>query len=315
MQSIPVTVIALCYNHERFLIECLESIRSQTFQNFQLIVTNDYSTDGSSELIAAWLKQHYPSAIYLNHQANIGICRTLNEAISHASGEYISMIATDDVWEPEKIEKQLSVMQNVSKNVVVAYSDALQIDENSDLVSPSFIDAHLHGKTPPTGDIFDFLVARPYIPAMATLIRREAILAVGGYDSRLIYEDYDMWLRLAEHHEFIFIPGHVAKYRIVSSSMVRSKLLLTNPNYVYSECLIREKLKKISRLSSSKRYELEKFYWEFGYILYCLDDRRAIEIFMKSKFYRKKFKSMILAVILLLGMNRTRLKAALLFFR
>jgi glycosyltransferase involved in cell wall biosynthesis len=63
-----VTVIALCYNHERFLTECLESIGAQTFQDFEIIVTDDCSRDGSPELIEAWLAQHRPDALFIRHK-------------------------------------------------------------------------------------------------------------------------------------------------------------------------------------------------------------------------------------------------------
>ena len=106
-----VTVFAICYNHARFVIECLESIRNQTFGTFQLIVTDDCSTDESQAKIEAWLAAHRPDAIFIRHDRNVGLCATLNEALALATGDHISMIATDDLWEPNKIEVQLAAMR------------------------------------------------------------------------------------------------------------------------------------------------------------------------------------------------------------
>ena len=70
---------------------------------------------------------------------------------------------------------------------------------------------------------------------MSTLIRRSAIEAVGGYDERLTYEDYDMWLRLAARYEFAWLPGRVARYRIVSTSMVRTIFEKPNANHSHTQ--------------------------------------------------------------------------------
>jgi glycosyltransferase involved in cell wall biosynthesis len=73
MRTPTVTVIALCYNHERFVLDCLESIRAQTFQDFELIVIDDCSRDHSPQVIANWLAEHYPAARFIRHEVNRGI--------------------------------------------------------------------------------------------------------------------------------------------------------------------------------------------------------------------------------------------------
>ena len=67
------TVIALCYNHEPYALECLESIRKQSCQEFELVVIDDCSQDDSPKLIAAWLSHHYPSSTFIRHTANGGL--------------------------------------------------------------------------------------------------------------------------------------------------------------------------------------------------------------------------------------------------
>ena len=84
--SLPlVTVIATCFNHERFVVECLESIRAQTYPNIQLIIADDCSTDGSVPLIRDWLTQTGTVCTLILHQQNQGVCRTRNETLTHAS--------------------------------------------------------------------------------------------------------------------------------------------------------------------------------------------------------------------------------------
>ena len=96
-QSGPlVTMLAICYNHSRFVINCLESIRHQTYSNVELIVLDDCSTDNSVALINEWIARHAVDCRFVQHRVNAGVCRTLNEGITLARGKYISMIATDE---------------------------------------------------------------------------------------------------------------------------------------------------------------------------------------------------------------------------
>ena len=166
----PITVIALCFNHAGFVKTCLESIRAQTFQDFQLIVTDDCSRDDSPQLIEEWLELNYPAARFIRHTQNTGLCRTLNEALSHASGRYISMIATDDTWEPDKLQRQFMTFEACPPDVAVLYSDAFQMNESGKRLEKTFMESHGIIGEPPRGEVFSRLADGNFIPAMATLI-------------------------------------------------------------------------------------------------------------------------------------------------
>ncbi len=124
-----VTVIACCYNHSAFVVESLESIRRQTYPRVQLIITDDASTDDSDAVITDWIARHQMSCTYLRHHTNKGICKTLNEALSHATGKYIALLATDDLWMHDKLANQIGIMETLPEKVGVLYSNAMQIDE------------------------------------------------------------------------------------------------------------------------------------------------------------------------------------------
>lgn len=300
----PVTVIALCFNHERFVIECLESIKAQTFRDFELIVTDDCSRDNSANLIEKWLSENWQDANFIRHEANVGICRTLNEALSVSSGKFISMIATDDVWEPHKIEHQLTFMLTLPENVAVVYSDSARIDELGNRLNLSFIEAHKPGYEPPSGNIFSSLADGNFIPAMSTLIRKSAIESVGNYDEELTYEDYDMWLRLSHKFNFFFQPGIVAKYRIVNTSMVRTLFDNPSPNHSYSVFQICEKWLPSGLLTPLQRKDWVKKQSSAAYSLYCHNDKRAVPCLWISVFRTWKPKLFLLAVTFSLGITR-----------
>jgi glycosyltransferase involved in cell wall biosynthesis len=303
-----VTVVALCYNHERFLIECLESLRAQTFQDFQLIVTDDCSRDSSPQMIEAWLVEYRPDALFIRHEKNAGLCKTLNEALTHARGEFLSMIATDDVWEPDKIARQLEVMRKCPERVAVIYSDALQIDECGNRLPKQFIEDHRPWIEPPSGKIFTHLADGNFIPAMATLIRRRAIETVGGYDERLTYEDYDMWLRLSERYDFIFHPGIVARYRIVSTSIVRTVFIRPTANHSYTLFLICEKWFSSGLLNPTQRELWAEKLWTAAYSLYIHGDARARGCLWKSFAWTRRPRLLILALACSMGISRVTAK-------
>jgi glycosyltransferase involved in cell wall biosynthesis len=305
--SVPtVTVIALCYNHERFLLDCLESIRGQTFQDFELIVTDDCSRDNSPEMIADWLAAHYPQARFIRHTANRGICATLNEALAAAQGTYISMIATDDTWLPHKLASQVSLAHSLDVNTAVIYADAEQMDEQGQLLATRFLEGH--GVTdPPQGWIFGRLADDNFIPAMTTLIRRDALLAVGGYDERLSFEDYDMWLRLANRYTFFFQPQPVAHYRIVATSMVRTVFARPNPWHLYTDFLIRQKWLGSRRLTPKQRARWAETLWLAAYGLFIRNDPRAGTCLWVAFRYTGRPRTMLLALACQLGLSRDRL--------
>ena len=101
----------------------------------------------------------------------------------------------------------------------MAYGDAARMDERGTPITGNFIEHVGAVHSPPEGDIYEMLLAQNFIPAMATLIRRECFATVGPYDESLVYEDWDMWLRIARHYEFAFTPGVQVRYRVHSASL------------------------------------------------------------------------------------------------
>lgn len=299
-----VTVIAVCFNHARFLMECLDSIAAQTFQGFQLIVTDDCSRDDSAQLIESWLARHRPDALFIRHSVNVGLCKTLNEALAEARGEFISMVATDDAWEPDKIERQLAAARQAGPQIAVVYSDASRMNEDGVRLEKNFIESHTPECTRPSGQVFVELANRNFIPAMATLIRRQALVDVGMYDERLAYEDYDMWLRLAARYEFVYVPAVVARYRIVSTSMVRTIFAQPSPHFDFTVYLICMKWLPGERLSARQRTTWVKRLWDAAYGLYVVNDRRAAACLWRVAWYGRKPYAALLAVTQSMGISR-----------
>ncbi len=251
--SLPlVTVIALCYNQASFLLDSLESIRRQTHKNIELVIIDDCSTDASTSLIRDWIHRHTLDCVFLAHSRNHGICSSLNEALACTRGKYVSIIATDDIWMPDKTETQVMMLESLPQDVAVVYSDAWQIDPAGNRLPGLFIESHRPFAHMPEGDIFATLVDGNFIPAVTTLIRRDCFETVGVFDENLCYEDWDMWLRIAQHYKFAYSPTISAEYRLVPTSATRTIFATQNRQRFISDYLIAQKLLHSRRLDEQR---------------------------------------------------------------
>ncbi len=217
-----VSVIASCYNHSRFVVECLESIRQQTYPHVQLIIIDDCSRDDSVAVIQHWIAEHGVQCKFLTHAKNQGVCRSYNDALAHATGDYVAIISTDDIWLPRKLEEQVKLLESLPPEYGVVYSDASRVDEQGNSLPGMYIDTDGSAQGYPEGDVFDHLLKGNWLAVMAALIRRSCFEVVGGFDESLPLEDYDMWLRIAKRYRFAFSPYVSARYRIVGNSHIRT---------------------------------------------------------------------------------------------
>lgn len=291
-----VTAIALCYNHSRFLIECLESIRAQTFQDFELIIMDDCSTDNSVELIHNWIKSHQINCRFITHPVNKGICATLNEAILLANGKYIAQIATDDLWLPDKLKMQVTHMEQLPEDVGVLYSDTEVIDENG-----AFLRRKIEsmGRTSqfPEGNILTTLLRDSFFTVCSTLIRKSCYEKVGMYDERLAFEDYDMMLRIAGCYHFAFSPHLSGKWRIVSSSLLRTLLNQRMQAFQSSLFLIFEKCIESQNLNKTQKKLASYHLSGTALALYKLQHEKRAEYLLKALKCGLSFKCFIALIL------------------
>jgi glycosyltransferase involved in cell wall biosynthesis len=230
-------VLVTSYNHARYVEEALDSLRRQTSGDFEVIITDDASTDGCAEVIEAWLaRTGYPAQFIRNHE-NRGICANRNTAVARASGSFICSLSGDDCYEPERIERQLEFFLTQPPQVAVVYSDMIIVDSEGKPVGQSFLDSLLEGEPPPQGEIFTRILSGNFLPAPAAMVRRSAIDTVGGYDETLSYEDLDMWLRLSFRYQFAYLPGALVRYRSLSSAMSNNPQIQPRIHQSYTKIL------------------------------------------------------------------------------
>ncbi len=216
MNTPLVSVVCLCYNHERFVEEALQSVRNQTYPNIQLIVVDDYSTDESVEVVKRVLSD-FPGAEFMACLSNLGNCVAFNKGFEKARGDFIIDLSADDVLLPERIEKGVKIFQSVGPEVGVNFSDAEQIDETGK--SLGFHSDLFSHDTIPEGDVYREVISRYFINSPTMMIRRAVFEKLGGYDESLAYEDFDFWVRSSRYFKYCYTAEPLVKRRIVTSSL------------------------------------------------------------------------------------------------
>jgi len=212
-----VSVVMPVYNGEKHIVEAIESAFAQTYTNYELIVVNDGSTDGTYGRIQPYLGR----LKYLLHSVNRGVCAAANTGIQNASGEIIAFFDSDDVWFPEKLELQVNYFEE-NPDVALVYADNMLFGENGVIQKEDEIPPHAKR----AGNIFPELFLVCLICANTVVVRRECLEQVGGFDETLRTGDYDLWLRIARHYKIGYVPRVLTKYRQHAAQL--SKTVLTS---------------------------------------------------------------------------------------
>ncbi|MDD5630085.1 MAG: glycosyltransferase family A protein [Elusimicrobia bacterium] len=206
-----VSINLCCYNSEPFLEETLASAFAQTCADYELVIVNDGSRDGTDAMIRRHIAQGRPIVYHPQDNAGLGAAR--NKALELSSGEFIAILDHDDVWEPRKLEKQLPLFDR--PEVGFAGSDALLMDASGRPLS-------LCSRRNPLrrGRVLPELLLYNFIPCAAAVMRKSAIVRAGGFfrPEFRIAEEYELFLRLAAVSEFDFIPEPLVRIRVHPAS-------------------------------------------------------------------------------------------------
>lgn len=220
-----VSVVTTSYRHEPYLDDYFRSLLSQTYSNVELIFIDDGSPDGSWEKALTYekdLRSKFSRVVMLT-QPNSGMHATLQRALALATGEYVSILESDDYYLPEKIERNISYFQLnpdcglVHSNMNLVYQD--RILHNAKSMDPTSI---------PTGLVFERLLSiGNFISTCTTCFRMDAFrkhARLAEYARRgYLMGDYPLWLDLAQHVSFGYIPEALACYRILDESASHSR--------------------------------------------------------------------------------------------
>lgn len=196
-----VSVIIPTFNRAQVLGRALDSVFAQTFQNFEIVVVDDGSTDETPELLAA-----YGSRVTVLAQANRGVSSARNRGIRASSGEYVAFLDSDDAWLPDKLTRQIAVLDQ-HPDIPLCHTEEIWIRRG---VRVNQMKKH-HKQG---GYIFPACLPFCVISPSSAMLRRAVFDEVGDFDESLpACEDYDLWLRITKTYPVIFISDPlIVKY-------------------------------------------------------------------------------------------------------
>jgi glycosyltransferase involved in cell wall biosynthesis len=225
-----VSVIVAAYNAESFIKQTLDSVLNQTYRNIEVLVVDDGSEDRTAEIVAAIVQKS--QRVILLQQSNKGVASARNLAIQNSRGAYIAPIDADDIWEHQKLEKQVQSMLEAEPSVGLVYTWSMLIDEQS-------LPTGEYAKATDEGEVYTKLLYCNFVAnASSPLIRRACLERVGYYNCKLKeqngqgLEDWDLYLRLAECYQFRVVPEFLVGYRQVIGSMSFNELPMENSFYL-----------------------------------------------------------------------------------
>jgi len=259
---VKISVIIPTYNRKHTLQRAIDSVLSQTFKPYEIIIVDDGSKDGTKE----WLLQNYPSVQYI-HQPNNGVSSARNKGIQISQGSWIALLDSDDEWMPEKLEYQSRFLE-VNRDSSFCHTNEIWIRNG---VRVNQMKKHKkYG-----GDIFKHCLDICRISPSSSIINKDVFEEVGAFDESLtVCEDYDLWLRVTAKFNILFldeplikkygghldqlsrVPEGIEQYRIRSLEKILSMGSLTETQFRSAKDMLIHKLNIYAKgLKKRDKYE------------------------------------------------------------
>ena len=222
-----VSIITPMFNAEPFLVECIESVLAQTYTNWEMVIVDDMSTDGSFSVAESYARRDVRIQV-VRQSANIGVGQARNVGLQHASGRYIAFLDSDDMWLPDKLLQQVHFLQ--TQQVPLTYTAYERVDVHG---------GHLRTVRVPTQITYTDMLRMNYIACLTMCYDRNLVGEI--VFPRVGHEDYVVWLSLIRRFGVVFgISECLARYRVRDVSLSGNKWKSAQYQwYVYRniECL------------------------------------------------------------------------------
>ena len=282
-----VSVIIPTCNRAGFLRGAIDSVLSQTFQDFEIVVVDDASTDNTPEIVACFHDQRIK---FIRHKSRKGAAIARNTGITNSKCDYIAFLDDDDEWFPEKLAKQMAVMLASPPRGGVSCIPAIDLVDRAS--------GKIKGQMIPTksGDLSEALLIDNCIGGTSSvLIKKDCFKKVGMFDEALpSMEDYDLWIRISRWFHFDYVKEPLLKYYVHQKKISKNLHALSRGMEIL--------LLKHGNSPQFKRY-LSYRYLSLGVdFCYSRDTGQALESYLKAiKLYPFEFRHYFNLCLSLLG--------------
>ncbi|WP_041960407.1 glycosyltransferase family 2 protein [Sulfurospirillum arsenophilum] len=217
------SVVIPAYNREKELHVAIQSVLNQTYQNFELIVVDNGSTDATKEVVQSYMAND--ARVKYFWQENSGSpAGSRNTGIKNAMGEWVAFLDSDDYWYPQKLERVAKMIEDNSNAIAVSHYE-------DKMVNGIFHSTLEHGKTLSRGPYYELLLDGNSLSTSAMSVKKEKLFEIGLFDIHKDYfavEDYDMWMKLSLVGEFCYIHESLGVFSITDTNMSGNIELINN---------------------------------------------------------------------------------------
>ena len=206
-----VSVIIATHNRAHVISQAIESVLSQTFEDYEIIVVDDGSSDGTAGLLR---ERYAEKVVYISKETNAGLSAARNTGIQAARGRYVAILDDDDLWLPEKLEMQIGLMEE-KPSLGLVYCNSFTVNEHDEVLGEI--------KGTQKGAIFDEVLSSNCLgPPSGILLQKKVFAETGYFDENLTaLEDWDLWIRVSQCYEIDFVDQPLVRYRVHSDNMSR----------------------------------------------------------------------------------------------
>jgi len=228
-----VSIIVPMYNAEKFIGKTIESVLAQTYQNWEMLIMNDVSTDNSLAIVSVYAKKDERIKI-VNTEKNVGVVKGRNFLIDLASGKYIAFLDADDYWHNEKLEKQIKFMKE--KNASISCTEYTRVKENEEKINDVTIKENI---------FYNDMLKNNYLGCLTVMYDTEKI-GKRYFKELEKNEDYVLWLEIVKDVNTIYgLKENLAYYRVLDNSRSSNKVKTAKVRWE-----IYRKIEKLSLLKS-----------------------------------------------------------------
>lgn len=201
IENPTVSIVIPTFNRDYTIERSVKSILNQIYSDFEIIVVDDGSTDNTKEVVE---RIDDNRVFYIKHEKNRGAASAINTGINHSRGKFISFIGSDDEWLPEKLQKEMKVIEESDTKIGVVYSRLLKFENNKKIYVPS--DSVIKKE----GNIHKEILEGNFVNAFS-VIKKECFDKCGLFDENLRgFEDWELYIRISKSYEFRYLDESLA---------------------------------------------------------------------------------------------------------
>lgn len=283
-----ISILMNCYNGEEYLKEAIDSVFSQTFNDWEIVFIDNCSIDNSAEIA----KSYGEKIKYYKTEKNIPLGAARNFGLGYCVGEYISFLDTDDIWLPEMLQEQLKAIE--SNDYALAYAGQVEINTDGKKIReiiPTFKE----------GYIFDKLLLQFDIPIVSTILRKSSLeKSKLNFDMNVsASEEYCLFMQLSVKNKFVVITKPLVKYRIHDGALTNKTISKWAKERQYTlNKIIRENIGIEEKFNTEfKEAFARAAYYESQYLVSIGKKFQAFKVLSKYAFFDKKY--FLLSLVLL----------------